>query len=77
MTNTQREITKLKRENERLQKQIKLLAIGLDVVLCANAGIGEGDHEAWECEMREHEANPNSSSASVWEELKNHIYSNL
>ena len=29
--NAQREITKLKRENERLQKQIKLLAIGLDV----------------------------------------------
>ena len=46
------QIKKLKRENERLQKQIKLLAIGLDVVLCANAGIGEGDHEAWECEMR-------------------------
>ena len=48
-----------------------LLAIGLDVVLCANAGIGEGDHEAWECEMKEHEVNPNSSAASVWNELKN------
>ena len=69
--NSQREITKLKRENERLQKQIKLLAIGLDVVLCANADIGEGDHEAWECEMKEHEVNPNSSAASVWNELKN------
>ena len=71
MTNTQREITKLKRENERLQKQIKLLAIGLDVVLCANAGIGEGDHEAWECEMREHKDNPTTTASDVWNQLKN------
>ena len=69
--NAQREITKLKRENERLQKQIKLLAIGLDVVLCANAGIGEGDHEAWESEMKEHEGNPTTTASDVWNELKN------
>jgi hypothetical protein len=69
--NAQREITKLKRENERLQKQIKLLAIGLDVVLCANAGIGEGDHEAWECEMSEHEGNPTTTASDVWNQLKN------
>ena len=69
--NAQREITKLKRENEKLQKQIKLLAIGLDVVLCANAGIGEGDHEAWECEMREHESNPTTTASDVWNQLKN------
>ena len=77
MTNAQREITKLKRENEKLQKQIKLLAIGLDVVLCANAGLGQGDHEAWEAGMKEHEGNPNCGAHTVWEELKNHIYSNL
>ena len=71
MTNTQREITKLKKENERLQKQIKLLAIGLDVVFCANEGIGEGDHEAWECEMREHEGNPTTTASDVWNQLKN------
>ena len=71
MTNTQREITKLKKENKRLQKQIKLLAIGLDVVFCANAGIGEGDHEAWECEMRAHEGNPTTTASDVWNQLKN------
>ena len=67
--NAQREITKLKRENEKLQKQIKLLAIGLDVVLCANED-SFGDHEAWEREMEEHEGNPNSGASSVWNLLR-------
>lgn len=39
--NAQREITKLKRENERLQKQIKLLAIGLDCVFVQIARVVE------------------------------------
>ena len=76
MTNTQREITKLKKENERLQKQIKLLAIGLDCVFCANSESGRennfgGDHGDWEMERKMHEKNPNSSAAGVWNELKN------
>jgi CDGSH-type Zn-finger protein len=71
--NTQREITKLKRENEKLQKQIKLLAIGLDVTLCANGEhhpYGDGNHETWERELEQHEGNPNYGGSLVWTLLK-------
>ena len=74
--NTQRQITKLKRENARLQKQIKLLAIGLDVVLCGNLNDeyndSPGSHSFidWKSELEFHADHPNSCGSSVWTLLK-------